>query len=405
MNRNLAFTLILALLTASCISSVKPTWATAAPDSWTTKAPMHEARYGLGVAVVHGKIYAIGGYAGIGPTLSTNEEYDPTTDTWTFKAPMPTSRMSFGIAVWENKVYCIGGIGGSGGTAGHASTSTNEAYDPVSNTWENRTPLPIAREGIRASAINGVIYVVGGTSNDTDAYDIATDSWSKKSSMPVIPNIAYGWSCTSSVVDSKIHVIGIGRLPVSGDGVAFHQIYDPAIDSWSLGAEWLSGGTYGAAGSTTGMMAPKRIYVFGVDSYYWPLGSPNFKNLVYSPENDSWSYGALMPTLRINAAVANVNDTLYVIGGATTFLGDNSAPNAANEQYIPIEYSSVQPSSSPSPSPTIPELTPFTAFLTLVLTTCTIAVAIQSRSTTHNAKPRLDHFWRFASHTQHSDDR
>ena len=78
--------------------------------AWASKASMQVARSGLGVAVVNGKIYAIGGADGSSAGFSsTNEEYDPTTDTWAFKAPMPTPRSDFGITVYENKIYCIGG--------------------------------------------------------------------------------------------------------------------------------------------------------------------------------------------------------------------------------------------------------------------------------------------------------
>jgi len=36
---------------------------------------------------------------------------------------------------------------------------------------------------------------------------------------------------------------------------------------------------------------------------------------VYFPQNDSWVVGAIMPTQREGAGLANVNDTIYVIGG------------------------------------------------------------------------------------------
>ena len=44
---------------------------------------MPTARSNLGVAVVDGKIYAIGGYNG--NNLGTNEMYDPENNTWTTK--------------------------------------------------------------------------------------------------------------------------------------------------------------------------------------------------------------------------------------------------------------------------------------------------------------------------------
>ena len=76
----------------------------ATEDSWRTMARMPTARSGLGVAVVEGKIYAIGGS---NPGyLGTNEMYDPETDTWTTKASMPNPRCRFAIAVVENKNIC-----------------------------------------------------------------------------------------------------------------------------------------------------------------------------------------------------------------------------------------------------------------------------------------------------------
>jgi len=80
MGKSFAFLLVLVFLTASCVIVVKPVFAAIA-DSWVSKAPMHEARGGLGIAVVDDEIYALGGYQGSGPCLSTNEEYDPATDT------------------------------------------------------------------------------------------------------------------------------------------------------------------------------------------------------------------------------------------------------------------------------------------------------------------------------------
>jgi hypothetical protein len=84
------------------------------------KASMHKARYNLIVAVVNGKIHAIGGDIGSGTGYqggfyffgyrnfsATNEEYDPVTNTWVLKAPIPTPRSLFATAVYQEKIYCI----------------------------------------------------------------------------------------------------------------------------------------------------------------------------------------------------------------------------------------------------------------------------------------------------------
>ena len=129
MGKKAALLFSLIFLAASCVIIVKPAFSStdAAENTWVTKAPMRVARDSLGVAVVNGKIYAVGGYGG----TSTNEEYDPVTNTWSTKAPMPTPRSTFAIATYQNIIYCIGGL-----LTNNTKTGMNEAYDPATNTWQ-----------------------------------------------------------------------------------------------------------------------------------------------------------------------------------------------------------------------------------------------------------------------------
>jgi N-acetylneuraminic acid mutarotase len=291
----------------------------------------------LGVAAVNGKIYAIGGSTltgtpqqTTGGVVGTNEEYDPATDTWSFKKPMPTPREDFGIAVYQNKIYCISG-------------EVNEVYDPATDTWETKAPMPTARSKLQANVVDGKIYLIGGDSNGTlnEVYDPATDSWTTKASMPT-----GAWSYASAVVDNKIYVIG--GLSESGDG-KMNQIYSAETDTWRQGAPLPAIVAYQAAGATTGVNAPKRIYVFGVD-YSFP-GGPCI-NRVYNPESDSWTFGADVPTDRESFGVAVVNELLYVIGGFTQAYSDmlswSTGPYvtkyATNDQYTPFGYGTPDPS-------------------------------------------------------------
>jgi len=107
----------------------------AAENSWTTTKSMPTARGGFGVAVVNGKIYAIGG-SNNATQLAVNEEYNPVTDTWTTKAPMPTARSGFAIAVYENRIYCIGGTTGDSVNVVSGFTGVTEVYDPETDTWQ-----------------------------------------------------------------------------------------------------------------------------------------------------------------------------------------------------------------------------------------------------------------------------
>ncbi|MCW4045091.1 MAG: hypothetical protein NWE94_06200 [Candidatus Bathyarchaeota archaeon] len=190
MGKSAALLLVLVLLAASCTGVVKPVWvfANAVEDSWVSKAPMQEARGGLGVAAVDGKIYAIGGSIASGSDtltggfVGTNEEYNPETDTWTFKKSMPTPRRSFAIAAYQNKIYCIGGTTGYSSDTGYAHTSANEVYDPATDAWETKAAMPTARSAVAAHVVDGKIYLIGGDPNGllNEVYDPATDTWETK---------------------------------------------------------------------------------------------------------------------------------------------------------------------------------------------------------------------------------
>src|ERR1700738_2686760 len=57
---------------------------------WTTKTSMPTARQRLAAGFVNATLYAVGGIDA-DVALNTVEAYDPATDTWTTKAPMPTA--------------------------------------------------------------------------------------------------------------------------------------------------------------------------------------------------------------------------------------------------------------------------------------------------------------------------
>jgi len=327
-----ASTIVLIFILSFSMSTFLVSPTNAAEDSWTTLEPMPTARAVIEVAVVDGKIYAIGGsYDSCGV-----EEYDPVTNTWTIKTPMPTPRIWFGIAVVENKIYVIGGDSGNW-TVGITPTNVNEVYDPATDTWEALTPMPTPRMNLDANVVNGKIYMIGGfdytwpyySLDENEVYDPSTDSWITKAS---IPNATDAYS--SAVVDNKIYVIG-------GRGYSFNQIYDPETDTWSSGTPIPVEVDYASAAATTGEMAPKRIYVIGGKRY---MDAVNLTQ-IYDPEIDTWSTGTAMPTSRYGLGVAIINDVLYAIGGREGWAG--SPISAANEQYTPAGYIPEFPSWTP----------------------------------------------------------
>lgn len=343
MGRKLLQYSISILVVSLLLSTFQFHFAGAAENEWTVIAPMPTARGGLGVAVVNGKIYAIGGLNN-NTHLAVNEEYNPVTNTWTSRAPMPTARSGFAIAVYQEKIYCIGGTVGDSSNLVSGFTGVNEVYDPDKNTWETRASMPTHRADLCASVVNGEIYLIGGKEywganpfyhelDVNEVYNPETDSWVTRSPMP-IP--AFGYA--SEVVDDTIYVIGgarefqeqLGALTAIGA----NQVFYAKNNSWSSRASLPVAMSHAAACVTTGVTAPRRIYVVG------GFDQTNYSNAthVYDFERDVWSSGALMPTARAYLGLTVVNEVLYAIGG---FDGLNLL--AANEMYAPLGYGTVPP--------------------------------------------------------------
>ena len=327
------------LILAFCFLTFSVPITLAVEDSWITKASMWEAREGLEVAVVGGKIFAIGGYSlHVQNTfVGTIEVYDPASDTWSYpkpllpgykggyRAPMPTPRSHFAVAVVNDKIYCIGGWSAKNETA------VTEVYDPQANSWEIKASMHYARADITANVVDGKIYVIGGiyakgkgygSLGVTEVYDPATDCWTFETPIPTAVG-AY----SSAVVDNKICIFG-GHY-----GENLTQIYDTQTGNWSFGAEMLYDTYYAAAAKTTELMAPELVYVLGGTGGGVGRGTTQ----IYDPKNDSWRLGTSMSTTRISLAVAVIDDTIYAIGGVKQ---PSIIPVCCkvNEQYIPLDY-------------------------------------------------------------------
>ena len=101
--------------------------------------------------VVNGILYVVGG----GPPV---EAYDPASDTWTMKTPIPTQGNTAVAGVLNDTLYLVGGYVGATATV----LTTVEAYDPVRNTWTTKARMPTPRYGAAGGVVNGILYVAGG---------------------------------------------------------------------------------------------------------------------------------------------------------------------------------------------------------------------------------------------------
>jgi N-acetylneuraminic acid mutarotase len=133
---------------------------------------MPTRRAGLVAASVNGIVYAIGGasYSVLAKVEAYDSDgyergwryldvYDPTTNSWTTKAPMPTPRFAGAGGVLNGRLYVAGGRTGE---SGYESVPTLEAYYPATDTWSTRRNMKTARWSTAAAVVNRVLYVLGG---------------------------------------------------------------------------------------------------------------------------------------------------------------------------------------------------------------------------------------------------
>ncbi len=158
--------------------------------------------------------------------------------TWTTKAPMPTPRAeSQNGAVVNGLLYVFGGNNCAVSTANNCDLPTVEAYNPASDTWTEKAPIPsipgIGVIGVDvAAAINGTVYVYGRTpagfaQPNFLAYDSSTDTWSFKAPIPTPRADSRG-----AVANGILYVMG-GFLDANGIAVTTNEAYDPTTDTWS----------------------------------------------------------------------------------------------------------------------------------------------------------------------------
>src|SRR5205085_12018082 len=91
------------------------------------------------------------------------EEYDPATNTWRPRAPMPTPRNHATAGAINGKIYVIGGRTGAAFiSSGSSNVDVVEEYDPATDAWGSaRAWMPSARSAIASGVYEGRIYVTG----------------------------------------------------------------------------------------------------------------------------------------------------------------------------------------------------------------------------------------------------
>lgn len=227
-------------------------------DSWRDVADFPAEFHHPNVAVVNGLLYVAGFH--VGSSLREADPrvfaYDPAADEWTPRAPLPTGteRGTSCVATLGTTIYLFGG-------ASDMTLPDASAYDTVSDTWEVLPVMPELREHCLAAGIDGKVYIVSGRSGgiqglevESWSYDPATETYEERAPIPTPRGGAAG-----GVLGGRIFVLG-GEGNANDPERVFHEVeaYDPQTDTWESFPEMLIA-RHGYAGAVLG----DRLYLPG----------------------------------------------------------------------------------------------------------------------------------------------
>jgi N-acetylneuraminic acid mutarotase len=281
--------------------------------SWASGKNMTVARTGMTTAVAGGHFYVLGGATG-GATAPV-ESYDPTTDTWTTESASTTARAYASAGTINDKIYLVGGCINS--DCGGGLTDLLEEYDPQSDSWTTKQPMPTARTTMAGGVVNGKFYLAGGMQQcgpcnpmaTLEVYDPTTDAWASLSPMP------HAASHTSAaVLNGKLYVIGgddffNGSGLPSPDPLNAVQVYDPTLDQWSSPAAPLPTARSSLATDALGAL------IFAVSGQVADGSVPPLVE-VYDPAPNSWCTGVPIPNPHYLARCNALGASLYCVGGS-----------------------------------------------------------------------------------------
>ncbi|XP_054999609.1 kelch domain-containing protein 7B [Sorex araneus] len=142
---------------------------------WSQVRPMQQARAQLKLVALDGLLYAIGGEC-----LYSMERYDPRTDAWTSRAPLPAG--TFPVA--HEAVACRGDIYVTGGHLFYRLLR----YSPDKDTWDECSYSASHRRSSDMVALGGFLYrfdLLRGVGAAVMRYNTVTGSWSRTASLPL----------------------------------------------------------------------------------------------------------------------------------------------------------------------------------------------------------------------------
>ncbi|XP_024942180.1 kelch-like protein 3 isoform X6 [Cephus cinctus] len=207
-------------------------------DHWSACTGMKIKRMNFGVVTLDDCIYAVWSYIIGGrdqkTIYSSAEVYNPKTCKWTIIPPMNVARSFFTVAVLNGRIYVIGGFAGKD----KLPLSSVECYNPETGQWIFVADLNIRRQTASAGVLKGILYVVGGAVAITnvlksvEVFDPNTNIWTFIEEMPG-PRHHAGVVC----LNEELYVVGGSDGTVDLRSIC---VYNPKKRAWIIYPTYMS---------------------------------------------------------------------------------------------------------------------------------------------------------------------
>ncbi|TID25609.1 kelch repeat-containing protein [Venturia nashicola] len=147
----------------------------AAADKWSVvPVNLPEVRDHVGGAVVGNVFYVVAGRKGLQDSVQSTVfamDLKASEMKWVRKASAPTARGSLEAVAVGNKIYTFGGEGNPDNTTQGVFPQT-EIYDVEKDSWTQDAPMRTPKHGSVAVAVNGDIYIAGGSASRGSRLDM-----------------------------------------------------------------------------------------------------------------------------------------------------------------------------------------------------------------------------------------
>lgn len=318
---------VLTLVTLACVPD-RTAQTTADADGeaprWIDRAPFPEARTEVSATTDGRYIYLAGGF---GPpegderasSPRTLWRYDGEADRWTPLTEIPEGVHHAPFQHHDGRLYILGGFR----ETSFDPVANVRIYDLASDRWSEGAPMPTPRGAAGWTLLDGRIHVIGGNVSEREAvadqpgarvtddrsvnvheaYDPATDTWTRLRPMPTPRN-----HLGAAAVNGRIHAV-LGRA--DGDyTLTTHEIYDAASDAWIAGPPAPTGRSGVAVLEYGG-----HVYAFGGER----LGDADRRTFDdaerFDPRTGRWERLPPMPTARHGLGAAPLDGGIHVISG------------------------------------------------------------------------------------------